>query len=164
MGRVLEIHVPAEVAAFLRENSQSLWPLETGGIVAGYARGGSIHASAAAGPGPAARHSPRGFTRDGEHSQRSLESIVAASRGVADYVGEWHSHPENAGPSGRDRRSMKEIAEDPRYANTRPILILCIRSVDGKWSLRGYVSDRRELREVRVVQAECGGEWTHVVP
>lgn len=160
----MEIRVPACVAAFFRENSDSHWPLETGGIVAGYTRDGSIHACAAAGPGPAARHSPRGFTRDGEHSQQALESIVAASGGLADYTGEWHSHPENAGPSDRDRESMKEIARDPKYANASPILVLCIRSAAGNWSLRGYVADRRGLREVRVVVTEDSGEWTQIVP
>lgn len=41
------------------------------------------------------------------------------------YLGEWHSHPEQSpAPSDDDLRALYNIARDPSYACTRPILAI----------------------------------------
>lgn len=41
------------------------------------------------------------------------------------YLGEWHSHPSfSVSPSGKDVRSMVEIAEDPKVGATFVVLVI----------------------------------------
>jgi proteasome lid subunit RPN8/RPN11 len=73
------------------------------------------------------------FKRDGISSQEDLDNIVAASGGAIDYLGEWHSHPCDVGPSNKDLSAMKWIANNPQYAVGTPILGLCIKRAFGEW-------------------------------
>lgn len=68
------------------------------------------------------------------------------------YLGEWHSHPADVGPSQTDRRSMAALAVDAEAGCPRPVLILARRR--GK----GYRLDARQqtgsrLHELRPIAA-----------
>ena len=117
------------------------FPLETGGMLIGRFDGNCAVITNATGPGPKAEHTPTEFKRDGEYSQWVLDKAVAKLDGTQDYIGEWHSHPMNTGPSGKDFASLRWIAQNPSYAVAQPVLAICRRQREDSWILSFYVLD-----------------------
>jgi proteasome lid subunit RPN8/RPN11 len=67
------------------------------------------------------------------------------------YLGDWHSHPADVGPSATDVRTMKTLAADDALC-PHPVLVIARRT------RRGYRLDarqlaRRNLRKLRVIAA-----------
>src|SRR5690242_2379953 len=87
---------------FMIKESIHSHPLETGGVLIGSFNSNCAVITKATGPGPNAEQTPTEFKRDGEFSQWVLDETVAHSDGTQDYIGEWHSHPKDSGPSGKD--------------------------------------------------------------
>jgi integrative and conjugative element protein (TIGR02256 family) len=100
--------------------------LETGGPLFGYeARDGSVVIEAARGPGPRARHARFNYRPDRDAIQAAINEELQASKGQRYLVGEWHSHPlGSAHASGRDKRSVREIAEDEDVGLIRPVALI----------------------------------------
>jgi integrative and conjugative element protein (TIGR02256 family) len=119
--------IDRQLLSFIIHESRKEYPKETGGILAGYMEKGIIMITHATGPGPKAIHTRASFLRDGEYCQAELDKIFEHTTGTTDYLGEWHSHPFNIGPSRRDRHSLREIAMDAKYAISAPIMGLCIK-------------------------------------
>jgi proteasome lid subunit RPN8/RPN11 len=67
-----------------------------------------------------------------------------AGDGRLGYLGEWHSHPADAGPSALDSETMQRIAWDPVAACPHPVLIVARRRE------RQYELDARQLARVRL--------------
>lgn len=126
---------------FMLKESTLSFPHETGGMLVGKFDGNCAVITSATGPGPKAERTPTEFRRDGEYSQWVLDETVAKSDGAQDYIGEWHSHPMNSGPSGKDFASLRWIAQNPNYAITQPVLGICRRHKDGIWLMSFYVLD-----------------------
>jgi integrative and conjugative element protein (TIGR02256 family) len=126
--------------SFIIQESRKTYPRETGGILAGYEESGIIKITFVTGPGPKAVDARASFLRDGEYCQRELDKIFEQTNGTTDYLGEWHSHPFDIGPSRRDRDSLREISVDAKYAVSRPVMGLCIKR--GKnWNFECYFLD-----------------------
>lgn len=68
------------------------------------------------------------------------------------YIGDWHSHPADVGPSDTDLETMKQIARDPDAACPHPVLLVARRTTDG-YRLDGHQLARRKLRRLRVITA-----------
>jgi integrative and conjugative element protein (TIGR02256 family) len=133
---------------FILAECSRKYPKETGGMLIGRSNGDCVRIEHATGPGPRARHSAQSFKRDGDYSQRILDRIVAESGGEYDYVGEWHSHPAQHGPSAKDSAAMCWIADNTKYAIDQPVLGLCAGEAKGMWRLRVYLFDGHKLREL----------------
>lgn len=132
----------------LKESSHEC-PNETGGMLVGRFGGNRVLIEHATRPGPRAQRLSHRFKRDGDYSQQVLDRIVAESKGERDYIGEWHSHPAQSGPSAQDVAAMSWIANNSRYAIDRPILVLCTcKSVD-TWQLSFYLFDGQRLRKLK---------------
>ena len=100
-------------------------PRETGGILVGRREGDLVEILAISDAGPNAVSERTRFVRDGPYCQKFLEDTAHKMGSGVDYVGEWHSHPgSSAQPSPRDTESFAEIAADPDYLTTAPILII----------------------------------------
>jgi integrative and conjugative element protein (TIGR02256 family) len=101
--------------------------IETGGILVGSIRAGrELVVEAVSEPGPLARYSATGFDRDVAYCQRFVDEQAAAGRL---YLGEGHSHPtENNQPSQTDLDSLSQVAQQPGYLTTQPIMIIMSRS------------------------------------
>lgn len=110
----------------IEEEGWAKYPKETGGILIGWQQGLIFHIETAIGPGPNAFHKNISFKRDGIFSQMHLESTVLATHGQWDYLGEWHSHPCNMGPSSTDIKSLKKVQTSPEFNILQPILGLII--------------------------------------
>jgi proteasome lid subunit RPN8/RPN11 len=68
------------------------------------------------------------------------------------YLGEWHSHPADVGPSRTDIASLRQIAADPTSGCARPLLIVARRTQDHYRLDAGQLVQR--IRRVRLVT--CG--------
>jgi len=133
------IHIPQKsTIEFLIAESNRKYPSETGGILVGKFEHETVVVSMALGPGPKAIHRRNNFIRDGSYSQEKLEEYISRTKGEFDYLGEWHSHPINTGPSVRDLVSIKEIGLDQRYAIKQPILGIAIRESIDSWQINFY--------------------------
>ena len=115
---------------YMTEEAASKDPLETGGILMGYLAKSRGHPVVlfAAGPGPNAEHTRRGYSPDQEHD----ESVIATLYEVADrrltYLGDWHTHPAPTSClSWRDKRALKRIARYSAARITKPIMLLLVR-------------------------------------
>lgn len=85
---------------------------ETGGILLGHQEGANliiVHAVHV----PSASASPTRYERNEAETRRQLEAFKVAHPldDVDGYIGEWHSHTGNAGPSSIDRATMLDIAK-----------------------------------------------------
>ena len=83
---------------------------EAGGILLGFRRDTHLHVAMATPPGPRDRRSKYHFYRDAEcHAQTAL-SQWAKTQETMDYVGEWHTHPEDyPQPSALDLKEWRQI-------------------------------------------------------
>ena len=145
------ITISSLAAEAMKQLAAQYVPNETGGILAGWAADEGVIIAHAVGPGPRAKHGPHSFIRDGKYSQDQLDTIYEQSSGQCDYVGEWHSHPVSSPPSPTDRRSMRDISQDPKYQKGEPLLVLCVRNGRDSWLLRAFQHVGEDLQELRIV-------------
>lgn len=124
-----------KVAGYRQSNGEP----EAGGILLGifYPGINEMLICFATTPGPEDKRSRFGFRRDGYRSTRKAKYLWKASGGVVNYLGEWHTHPEDAPqPSTTDRLSMgKQLRESTVIAGG---LLLMIVGREGIWL--GYFS------------------------
>lgn len=117
---LVEPQVLARLAAFRQIETSAP---EAGGILMGYRRGPHTHVTEAT--VPTARDDQRrfGFFRRATHHQRVALRRWRESGETMDYVGEWHTHPEDdPSPSRVDVKHWREIAQ----ASPRPMVFLII--------------------------------------
>lgn len=149
MGEIKVYQLTDQARQFMLGESSCKSPDETGGMLIGKFDGDCVWIQYATGPGPMAKHSPQRFQRDGDYSQKVLDSIVMESDGEYDYIGEWHSHPVKSGPSPLDVAAMRWIASTPKYATDTPILGLCTNEAYDTWRLSFYRFDGGQLLELK---------------
>lgn len=96
---------------------------EAGGILMGYRRGPHTHVTEATVPTSRDVRRRFGFFRHATHHQRVALRRWKESGETMDYVGEWHTHPEDdPSPSAVDLRHWREIAQ----GSTRPMVFLIV--------------------------------------
>lgn len=101
------------------------FPLETGGVLAGYIRDGQYVVMQVIGPGPGADHESMRFEPDHEWQCRELDRIFADTAGVCSYLGDWHTHPlgvTNLSPL--DCRTLAKIAASVEARAPQPLMII----------------------------------------
>jgi hypothetical protein len=69
------------------------------------------------------------------------------------YLGEWHSHPADVGPSATDAATMRRLAADPDAGCPHPLLIIVRRTSDGAYWLDAREFSRRRLRQLDLIIA-----------
>jgi len=149
LHKCLPVILLCSVAEAICRESANGMPNETGGVLVGCERLEGTLVSHCTGPGPRAIREPTFFQRDGEFVQTEVDRVHRDTSGHCDYVGEWHSHPAPVGPSPRDKRSMRWIGMNPRYARPNPIMLLA-RYGEPDWTVSAYRWYRGHLREVEL--------------
>lgn len=97
--------------------------LETGGILLGHDDGTHIHIAVAGDSGPNAVRNADRFLRDREHAQRIATDAWKSGR--AQWVGEWHTHPNKAPvPGAIDLASYMNHLADDELGFTRFVSII----------------------------------------
>jgi proteasome lid subunit RPN8/RPN11 len=108
--------------------AQRSHPLETGGILVGVTVGGRPWVTGVIevdSPDRGARHYrlPAGSTQPAVRSARRRDSRLG-------YLGDWHSHPGDAGPSGIDLATLA-VMSAKRHRFPMPTLVVVRRTPDG---------------------------------
>jgi integrative and conjugative element protein (TIGR02256 family) len=150
-------HIDENASSLIYGNCDTAFPNETGGILIGRFHGNSVLIRHAVSSGPMAKSSSVGFRRDGDYSQEMLDRVYRECQGESDYIGEWHSHPTVAGPSRRDRKAMRWIAHNKRYAMQFPVMGICMWDRGSGWILVIYQLDGHCLRRLKRLRASANG-------
>ncbi len=96
---------------------------EAGGILLGFRRGHHTHVSAATVPSKRDVQRRFAFFRHATQHQRVATRLWKQSGETMDYVGEWHTHPEdNPSPSAVDLQHWRKIASEA----SRPMIFLIV--------------------------------------
>ncbi len=76
-------------------------------------------------PGKKAKREPYFFDRDVKYCSDILQKYHNKSKGILNYVGEWHSHPsKSVSPSPLDDSSLFKISKDKGYKLEAPLSII----------------------------------------
>ena len=109
---------------------------EAGGILLGYRRGAHLYVVVATAPGHEDHGTRVSFRRSANGDREQALSGWYRSDHALDYLGEWHTHPEQTpNPSGTDHRAWRELlAAHPG----RPLIFMIMGIDDGIWLGYGY--------------------------
>lgn len=106
---IVNEEVIALITSYQQSNSQDF---EAGGILVGRRRGEHLEINFATAPQAKDIRSRCGFTRSPEGHQEIAESRHRLTLGEENYIGEWHTHPENhPTPSSIDIRDWKRLSK-----------------------------------------------------
>lgn len=131
---VIELCADA-VANLLRHRQCNASDSESGGVLLGRVLldGGTI-VDAALGPNRADKRSRFYFDRDRRSAQTQVNEIWARSEGTKNYLGEWHTHPEDdPSPSLLDRMEWIRISRSVQSPKGSLIFIIVGRKTINVW-------------------------------
>src|SRR5579864_2721602 len=119
--------------------------IETGGVMIGAPlEGNTVLVLGATGPGPNAEHYGAEYALDVNYAQHQL-TLYHRRYPTADYIGEWHRHPDSLPvPSRGDWQTAERILRDPSYkvdALINPIVVL----PHGEFQIRFFYLHRLDL-------------------
>lgn len=124
----------------MRAESERMVGVETGGVLVGFVDTtlDAVVVTGASGPGPKALHAPNSFNRDRAFCQAYLDAQVQASRGLIDFVGEWHKHREpDPWPSPIDVDTYTRLAVDPKCHLNQVVVLITGTMPEGRlWRRR----------------------------
>lgn len=99
--------------------------IETGGVLLGEIRNGTLQINFASDPGPKAKKTHNSFEKDIMYCQQYINEKYEQHGSLAAYIGEWHYHPSTDNmPSGTDLNSLSEIANHQGYLTEDPVMII----------------------------------------
>jgi proteasome lid subunit RPN8/RPN11 len=137
--------------AQLADAARNAHPQETGGVLVGLYVGRErpwvVEATVL--PPHVASHSY--YELPAEARPRAVDSARETDERLG-YLGDWHSHPEDVGPSGTDITTMKQLAADPAAACPHPVLLIARRTGSG-YRLDARELATRKLRRLTVISA-----------
>jgi len=134
-----------EAAAAMREAARAAHPLETGGVLIGVYVDGVPWATRAVEIASADR-GRRHYRIPGGTTQPAVR-VARAEDGRLGYLGDWHSHPADAGPSTTDLASLALVSYR-RPGRPNPTMVVVRRRDDQ------YVLDARRIVGVHVRACE----------
>lgn len=99
-----------EAETGLRECAGLSHPCETGGLLLGWWQDRvPVVVAAVEVPDPDAGH--HRWSRDEPSAAQALERVRGAFPAHVGYVGDWHSHPADVGPSSQDLRAIRRASK-----------------------------------------------------
>ena len=133
----------SEVLSFLCDEAANKSPQETGGVLLGYwsENPGVPVITNAVGPGPRAVHQERRFVPDYDFQDKEIERLYLESGRRLEYLGDWHSHPGEAGYlSKKDRTTLARIAVASEKSNGRAIMLIL--AYGPKWEVALWAAQK----------------------
>lgn len=149
--RARAIWVAEQVLENIREWAIAAWPDEAGGILAGVLAGSRVWVTHVARISPLEAW-PSRYEIPAGATEPAIARLQKEDANLG-YLGEWHSHPSDLGPSATDAMAMAAIAKDPAAGRREPLLILA------RYRLGGFVLETYEFRAgaIRPVKATFSG-------
>jgi hypothetical protein len=132
--------------------AQARHPNETGGILIGVQAMGRpwvTHAPEVPShdKGPAHFTVPRGSTHPLVAAFRTLDPRLG-------FIGDWHTHSRDLGPSPKDLAALRELAQDPAADCPHPLLVVARRvGPDGAFALGAFEWRDLSPKRIRIVAA-----------
>lgn len=128
------------------------YPLETGGIVIGWREPDRILIDRFLEvPDPRAR--PTAFSRRRGPAQVALDEVLNSA--VDDrfgYIGEWHTHPADQGPSWQDRREIRSVAR----TLGKPVVLVVLSTTDGSvWTPHVLTASGRARAVAQLIEEQA---------
>lgn len=124
---------------------------EAGGILLGLRRGEHIHVTLVTEPGTEDRRTRTAFHRARDSHQAHALQLWEESEGVTDYLGEWHTHPEeHPTPSTIDRAEWRKLLSSYRC----PLMFLIAGTQTEMWigvGQAGFVKSAQPIEAPRRV-------------
>ncbi|HEY0995611.1 MAG TPA: Mov34/MPN/PAD-1 family protein [Gemmatimonadaceae bacterium] len=114
------------------------WSSEAGGILLGrvLVAGDQVVIDEVTVPGPQDRRSRFRFFRAERPAQAAVNAAWARSGGELNYLGEWHTHPEDDPmPSSHDRADWRRLVSIQRYEQSSLFFLIAGRRVLRAWEL-----------------------------
>lgn len=158
MHQSLKLWVSKSSWRSMHEDADGSYPLETGGILAGYwAESGEAVVQCVSGPGPNADKKTDHFSPDYDYQERWIAELYALSGGDYTYLGDWHSHPgDRAGSLSRlDVSVAQKIASFEPARVHSPLMMLLFGTAES-WSVKCWAGRRRWLcfRSMKMVELD----------
>lgn len=136
---------PEHVAVALRRFAVEAHPRETGGLLLGWwEQEVPVVAGAVEVPDPAATGTR--WTRHSEAAAAALRHARATGDPTVGYVGDWHTHPADLGPSPQDLRQTKQDSTEYPHA----LALVVVRHggrLDTRLALHGRPTTLSKLKE-----------------
>jgi integrative and conjugative element protein (TIGR02256 family) len=129
----------------MTEDADRWFPLETGGILAGYRVGRVQVITDMIGPGPRVTRTRTSFEGDHEYQCELLDTLFQQSGGITVYLGDWHTHPlATADTSSTDRWTLRRIATHAAAHCPSPLMVI---GAGGPttWRWKAHVYERAAL-------------------
>jgi integrative and conjugative element protein (TIGR02256 family) len=114
------------------------WSTEAGGILLGRMLTEKEHivVDEVTVPGPHDRRSRFRFFRSERPAQTAVDAAWTCSGGEINYLGEWHTHPEDdPTPSGHDRTDWHRLVTTQRYEQDALFFVIVGRRTIRAWEL-----------------------------
>lgn len=128
----------AALAHFERHRQLDFSSPEAGGILLGRFIAGTANVviDVAAGPSQQDKRTRFSFFRAKRPAQQRVTEAWHGSDGTSNYLGEWHTHPEDEpSPSSTDLADWKRIMTQARFEQTGLIFVLVGRRLIRMWEL-----------------------------
>lgn len=111
-----DLQLPGDVAVAVRSMADSAHPFETGGLLLGWWEGQVPNVCAVVEVPDQGAGRTRWHRNERAAATALATAIRAAGNSDIGYVGDWHSHPANIGPSGRDLNELRSISHQYSHA------------------------------------------------
>lgn len=128
----------------LRAFVRTAGKFEIGGPMVGFMAEDGMIVVDLEGPGKKGKCAAFTVTIDGDHSKEFCDAAFRESRGLLDYVGDWHCHPSIClRPSQGDHQAMEILADSPGLTSN-PISLI-YGSIFGRFKIYKWDDLRRRL-------------------
>ena len=90
------------------------------------------------------------FKRGRTKHQQRINEVWKTSKGTLNYLGEWHSHPEDGpSPSGQDLKNWKRIVHSAKYEQNELLFVIA-----GYGQIRAWAMGRKDARPRQLKPAD----------
>jgi proteasome lid subunit RPN8/RPN11 len=144
--------ITESAAASTRAAAQRAHPAETGGVLLGVYVAGARPWIVEAVTVPSAVASGTYYELGRDERPAAVDEARARDARLG-YIGDWHSHPADVGPSTVDASTMRHLGADLAAGCPHPVLIVARRGARGAYDLDARQLARWRLRRLQVIMA-----------
>lgn len=140
-----------EAATNIRAAADAAHPDETGGVLLGVYAGRRRPWVVRAVVVPSMRAGHTSYELPPGARPEAVDVVRQIDKRLG-YLGDWHAHPRDVGPSSVDQATMRDLAGDQDARCPHPVLFIARRTPVG-YRLDARQLMRRKLRKLRVIAA-----------
>lgn len=123
----MKVWIPEHILNLCIEEATKAFPFESGGLFLGWwTENKDVVVSEFVGPGEKAVRGKYFFTPDHKWQNRKIAQLYKASKQPLEYLGDWHSHPnqKEISASWADWKSLNVISKNPESRCSKPLMMI----------------------------------------